>query len=499
MTTRSELFRHVSAEKADHYRAAMDAFARARRRFRLHLRPDEVLAEARWPAAAPDLAEVESLLAQLVEWGNLHAQPDTARVASLEDFYRKRLLFRLSAGGEAVEAGLAAFAEAMARRAELQSVALEDIQQHLEGLLRLVAEQPPDAAKLRSTLLALVGQFESLAENAEAFMAGLARSIELKRAEAEAVLGFKARLIDYLERFIGDLVARSARIAALLESLSPHMQQALRLAVEREVRDSAPDDDVLGQAEAAELRLAAWRERWEGFVQWFVSARGRSAQAELLRASARAAIPRLLAAVAALTERRAGRSDRAADFRRLALWFAACRDQGEADRLWRTAFGLSPARHLARVAEGEAPPANTPWADAAPIDLHPKLREHGVLPTRGGPPRIQERSRERALLAQRLAEESAQIEAARALLATGEFQRLSEVGHLDRHAFRLFLALLGEALASQTHPDRAVQRLSADGSMRLRLEPLEADSRAEIDTELGRFSGRDHRIRIEAP
>jgi hypothetical protein len=42
------------------------------------------------------------------------------------------------------------------------------------------------------------------------------------------------------------------------------------------------------------------------------------AQAELLRASALSAIPRLLQAVSLLHERRAGRSDRAADFRRLA-------------------------------------------------------------------------------------------------------------------------------------------------------------------------------------
>ena len=43
----AELFRHVSAEKAAFYRCIMDVFAAAKRQYRLQLRPDEVLAEAR--------------------------------------------------------------------------------------------------------------------------------------------------------------------------------------------------------------------------------------------------------------------------------------------------------------------------------------------------------------------------------------------------------------------------------------------------------------------
>ena len=56
--------------------------------------------------------------------------------------------------------------------------------------------------------------FEGLADNAQAFMAGMARSIELQQADATAVLAYKQRLIDYLERFIGDLVVRIDRTPA---------------------------------------------------------------------------------------------------------------------------------------------------------------------------------------------------------------------------------------------------------------------------------------------
>jgi uncharacterized protein (TIGR02677 family) len=172
-------------------------FAAAKRQYRLQLRPDEVLAEARWPGEAPRIEEVNAALAQLTEWGNLQSQPDTARVASLSDFYRARFLYRLSQGGEAVEAALGVFVQALRRRAELQTVALEDITSRLLALQALVdadtASGEPDVAKVHEVLRDLVSVFESLAENAQAFMAGVARSIELQQAEASVVVGYKRR------------------------------------------------------------------------------------------------------------------------------------------------------------------------------------------------------------------------------------------------------------------------------------------------------------------
>jgi uncharacterized protein (TIGR02677 family) len=109
---------------------------------------------------------------------------------------------------------------------------------------------------------------------------------------------------------------------------------------------------------------------------------------------------------------------------------------------------------------------------------------------------VRDRAAERRLLERELAEEAGQVEAARLALATGRPTRLSELGTLDPHAFGLFLSLLGEALAEQAGPDTAVERQTGDGLLRIRLEPLEADSRAEIHTPKGIFAGRDHLLTI---
>ena len=55
---------------------------------------------------------------------------------------------------------------------------------------------------------------------------------------------------------------------------------------------------------------------------------------------------------------------------------------------------------------------------------------------------------------------------------------------------------IGEALTAQQAPDKTVEVQSSDGLLRIRLEPLAADSRAEINTATGTFTGRDHLITI---
>lgn len=495
----ADLFRHVSAEKATLYRAVMETFAAAKRQFRLHMRPDEVLAEGRWHGAAPGIEAIQAALAQLTEWGNLESQPDTARVASITDFYRARFLYRLSQGGEAVEEALMTFERILRRRAELQTIALEDIANRLQALRLLADETEPDAAKVHETLRDLARVFESLAENAQAFMAGIGRSIELQQAEANAVLAYKTRLIDYLERFIGDLVGRSGGIARHLMNLSPRIDPLLRQAAQREARDAAPGD-AHEQADALARGWQAWRERWSGLRRWFVASGHEPPQAELLRSKARAAIPQLLAAVAALNERRSGRSDRSADFRMLANWFAACTDDAAAHRLARAAFALAPARHLSLSTapdDGAADlPASTRWAEAPPLRIHPRLREYGEATPRGALPRVQTRDAERRLLALQLHEEHAQIDAARARLATGQATRLSDLQTLDKPAFAVFLGLLGEALTAQRDPDDTVDLQSSDGLLRIALQPLAPGTQARISTPDGVFAGRDHLITI---
>ncbi len=81
----------------------MGAIVAAKRRFTVHLRPEDVHAALSTEAAAADIAMITDALSSLTGWGNLRADPDTSRVTTVEDFHRARFLYQLTPAGEAAE------------------------------------------------------------------------------------------------------------------------------------------------------------------------------------------------------------------------------------------------------------------------------------------------------------------------------------------------------------------------------------------------------------
>ncbi|GAA0922634.1 TIGR02677 family protein [Nonomuraea longicatena] len=558
-----QVFAHLGAPNAALYRAIMAVFARAKERFIVHLRPEDVAAELR----RDDDEQLGQALDQLTEWGNLRADVDTGRVSSVEDFHRKRLLFQLTPAGQAAEQSIAFYEEAIGRRGQLQAVALGDIADQLSALVVLARREDPDPAAVHLILIALAERFGSLADNAQAFMSSLRRAIDFSDGDVDGFVAYKERLIDYIDRFIAELANSGARIARLLLELEELGHgRLLETAARREAADAVPDggpsDDHGGDERAGrggeaggEFReapagrdgeadgehrkvpvgrdgeaggeyrkaLAGWENRWRGLRDWFVSRdAGHPSQARLLRQSAVTAIKQLIDTVGLLNERRAGRSDRSADFRTLARWFADAPDEAAMHRLWRAAFGLTPARHLTGTSAADgagtstgasvdgradaqtdgsagAPadvPATTPWAKAPPVRISPQLRRTGSYERRGRLNKVADRSTARRLLMEQVEREAAQTAAARERLRTGGPVPLSRLDVLDPTAFRLFLGLLGDAMAARRPEDTEVKTTTGDGSMEVRLTLVPDGGTVEIETEDGVLTGPEHVIEI---
>lgn len=488
---------HATVEKAGLYRAVMSAFTVARERFLVHLRPEDV--HLGLPEPRPPVAEVEAALAQLEEWGNLRADHDTGRVTTVEDFHRARYLYQLTREGEAAEAALRAYTEGLGRRGALQRVALADVRVQLRELAALLDDAAPDESKLSTSLTALVRRVADLADNAQVYLAGLQRALDLTDADLAAFLTYKGQLLEYLAGFVSDLVVIGAEIAGDVLELDQRGIDALLVRqAARDAIDLPPD-----QRDGATARLeAAWRDRWSGIRAWFVRDGARRSQADLLRERTRAAITDLLTVVTARNSRREGVSDRAADFRTLAVWFAEAPSDDDRHRLWRAAFGLSSARHLTVDAETlearqRAPvPPHAAWRDAPPVQVSPRLRATGRTGKRGRVPAVVDRTAAKRALAVRLAAQHVQTEAVRRRLATGRPTRLSALGPLDPEEFEAFLALLADVLGAVRDPHGTVRTTTGDGALDLVLEPAPDGAIARIVTRTGVLFGPDHRLTI---
>ena len=436
--------------------------------------------------------------------GQPACRPRHQSVTSVEDFYRARYLYQLTAEGEAAELALEAYDQALGRRGELQSVALEDIRVRARSLLQQANLAAPDPAIVHNLLRELSSLLENLAANASAFMSSLQRTIDLQDADEDVFIAYKDRLIRYLERFVGDLQVKSSDIAETLRQLDgPDAERLLQIAAGREAADVAPEADSVDDANGALAnKLIEWQTRWSGVRAWFVGDRTHPSQASLLRQRARASIPALLETVALLQERRSGRSDRSADFRTLAVWFAEAPDDAAAHRLWRAAFGLASARHLTAdgdavlMIESQPVPTSTSWLDGPAVPISARLRATGRY-QRPGPMRpVIDRSSALRALASQLEAEHRQTEAARRRLATGRPSRLSDLTTLDRDEFALFLGLLGDALAAGPPAADGTRTVTSDGTLEIHLVPTCDGAVAEIRTPDGVFRGADHLITI---
>ncbi len=494
--SRLRTFAYVDTDKAPVYRAVMCVFVAAKDQFRLHLRPSEVVAEL--PAFAVEVGEeaCEAALKQLEEWGNLRTDADTSDVATVEDFYRERRLYQLSREGEAAERAIELYESAIHEPGELQAAALDDIREYLGQLDRLACDETVDEDKAFQTLEQLRWRFDELTQKAQVFLAGLQRSVDLQGTDEETFLAYKERLIAYLERFIHELVVAQGEIAdAIVRVEASGIDRLLEAAARRAVRDRLEvTEDLAGVVDA-------WRARWNGLRCWFHGTASQRAQSDTLRARARSAIPVLLTAATTLHDRRVRKSDRHADLRTLARWFAEAPTDADAHRLFRAAFTLTPARHLRTndesltSADHSLVATHLSWLDQPTVRLAPRLRATGRHTRPGAPRRIRDRSAERAELALLVAEQNRQLDAARRQLIT-ERTRLSRLPLLEEGAFGLFLELLGEALSRQVRPDDATEVLSTDGSLRIRLEPVGDGTLARVVTTKGTLTGPDCFVEI---
>ena len=339
-----------------------------------------------------------------------------------------------------------------------------------------------------------------MAANAQAFMSSLHRASELNGVNLESLVEYKDILIEYLERFVGELAAAQDDISQVLEDLDlVKVERLLRAAARREVQDALDKT-----AEKEQEALATWSARWSGLRDWFITSSSGPAHADDLRGSARVAIATLLSAIQAHHERRLNRTDRAADYRALARWFAEAGDDREAHRLWRAVFAMTPARHLQVTSESLAAEDQAPvrpdasWLHAPALVISPRLRATGHYARRGRPSSYIDRAEAKAFLREQAEQEARQLEEAQRRLASKGRVRLSQLVLDDLAELNLFLDLLGEALSSGGDGSHAVETSSSDGSLVVTLEPTCDGGGATIRTSEGMLHGPDHVVEIRS-
>lgn len=498
-------FSYLTVDKAEAYRAIIQVFADAKAQFTLHLRPAQVRESLYVRDWVLEVDEVEAALQQLESWGNLQSYQDRSDAPSLVEFYRKSLLYQMTAAGEAAYASTLTFTERLQQQAKLDARALDRIGEgagQLERLARSVRDDLEfiDSVVVLTTVRSICQDTDELTSRAQSFFRWLHEQTESERADLESFLRYKEQLIDYLRQFISELITRGAEIAKRLGAIrEKEYDKIAQIAAMEEAGDPRA-----GQEERHALQIDAgqtkWRQRLLGLRGWFSRSGGSAAQLEQLRSAARAAIPRLLQLAKQMNDRETGKSDRVADLRRLAVSFLRCQDDAQAHRLYREAFALCPARHLridqATIDNRDQNPisAETRWLDAAPVEFSPQLRSTGREGAASASRKVVDRSIALSAASRRLETGAGREDSSReTLIALGK-RRLSEIGELDSDAFRLLMDLIELAVV-----DHRATATSRDGSIAISVEALDDEGHcvASLATNAGSVMLSDMWIEVQ--
>ncbi|MFP3940081.1 MAG: TIGR02677 family protein [Thermoanaerobaculia bacterium] len=482
------LFAYTVEPSAPLYRAVMALFLEAKERYRIQLRPDEVLAElaGQVPGRVPELpdrATLDRALDQLVDWGNLRRSHDTGRVATLEDFRRRHHVYQLTPAGEAAERAVGRVVESLESSGSLQRVMLGAILRNLSALADEAVRDAPRPAVLYETLFNVAEQFRALTENASTFLARLHEALDAGEVDTSAFLVYKQAVLEYLEGFVGELSELAPRIAGAIRAVEERGAGPL-LAL-------AAEADTTPTPEGRRDRSAELERQWAGVAAWFVGEGTEPPTVERLRSAARTAINRILLILERLHEQRFRRVNRTADLVRLAGWFDALEGaeggRERAHRLFADAFGLFGARHLGGLHDDpELVRPGTSWWEAPPVPVAPVLRKTGRSAVAGRTGRVVDHSRTRRFLAERHRRERQAHLAALAVFADRGPLPLAGLSPLTRDQFDLLLALLDQLLAAPPEADGSRRARSRDGLLALRLEsagPSEGAPGAELDAE----------------
>ncbi|MCX4095317.1 DUF2397 domain-containing protein [Nocardia sp. alder85J] len=427
-----------------------------------------------------DVFPLEGRLDSLVNWGVLTRWQEPARTG--EDFLRRRDRFQLTPTAARLHAFWTLELESDEDAAADLTLAPRAIHDRLRQFAAAVRErQFPAAAAEYQQIITLQ---HSMAVAARTWQRSLAHALsgapdsgrqEILWRTLQAYVGMWGEQVDIY----------TPTVAAVIVELEPLLSEQIWRACVRGALPADVADSIV------EPQVRRWVGTWEALRGWFAGGDG---QARRLRRQLRDLVAPWARNMHILMDT-GGALTRRSEFLTLARSIERAPDDETAWRMWDTAMGVFPARHLLVCAEGADEHAVS-WADADPAPITARFREHGHRAAVGKRTKAIDNSAGRA--AARRARSAARAErlAAEAELRTRSGTSMSTWTPLTEPQLEVLLDFI--AVARARHGEQRHTAVTEDGRWQVTLTVPTDGATTTIDTEQGRFVTRDWFFELES-
>ena len=329
------------------YRIVMRFIYKEYQRLRYWLKPEEIYAGVQeWNLLSDYTIEMcQTDLEQLVQWKNLSQRHDGGRVATVDEYLRKKFQYFLTPYSIEIERMLEGLEKIRGYGGSLEPTLFDTIAECLKQIRLGTVEGTEDSlshAEAHQLWLDLMDTFAKLQKTSVDYIASLQTSRAEELMATEAFLAYKETLTEYLRDFVQALQRKAYRIESEIERMKPGLLELFYEQVATE-KMSKP---ILEEEVNREQVIDEMRESWGSLHRWFVSGIYGDSELMLLEFSTKETIARVVRSVLRIQERRRSGVSRRKELEYLAGWFRECDTVEEAHCLAASVFGLFPARKL---------------------------------------------------------------------------------------------------------------------------------------------------------
>jgi uncharacterized protein (TIGR02677 family) len=470
---RLRLFAFTNVEKSAHYLWALRAMNHSRANYVVLLHAGDVAASladlatehsGRFEVPVLSAEALTPLLDQLFSWHLLERSYDGARAATLAEYRNRHYVYQFSQAGYRAYRAVEDVLGARLDDTSMSRLVLPELLADLHDLA--AANVDGDAERVFRKVSRLDSTLNEMAERAARFYLMLSDLARTNETSAEAFLAHKDALLAHLQEFSSELARYTPKLAAAVREVE-------NTGVERLLDLAAEADERIFRSPAD--RLADWRQRWSGLVNWFIAAPhdGRRSETDRLQDGTVTAVAAVLSLLRRVTDARRGGVSRESQLRHLAAWFVAAPDLNAAHALFNVTFDLGQPRHVSLShADPELIPTRRSWWVALPVEVSRTLVETGKPASPGPPGRVERNGAgRRRMFDAQMAELRARTEAASSLAALGVSDRILSDGETA-----LLLGLLDVALGARVPVSGHTPATGSTLGVRLTLTPAEAST-----------------------
>ncbi|CVK21632.1 TIGR02677 family protein [Sporomusa sphaeroides] len=342
---------YLTAENAWRYRSILRFFYVQHEKLKHYLYPEDIYAYLKQDPYFSEYTEdqLQSDLKQLSDWKNIIPRQETGRVATIEDFKKKK--FRYQCTPYTIE--MERMVERLLELGQSFGGSLEaTLFDRLLAALRRFAEEAgnPDGAQINQAWEDVYSYFRRIVENASDYIAYLKSEKVEERMMNEAFLAYKDAFAEYIRRFILGLQHASYNIETLLKQITPGQ---FTLAAEKIADYQLSIPRLEEKADRPQL-IERCQDQWTSLNEWFFGTSGHDSELLSLERETTETIRRITRFAQRLGERQHAVRSRYRDYLYLAAWFDRLEDIRTAHELSAVLFGTAGIRHIyAEPAESE--------------------------------------------------------------------------------------------------------------------------------------------------